>query len=108
MDEKSNEITAVPALLDLIDVEKSIVTADAMSCQKEITQKIGDKKADYVISLKENQETLYNDTELYFHTFKQEVPSCETLEKDHGRLERRTYYLLTSVRGSMNGRTGRK
>lgn len=95
VDEKSNEITAVPALLDLIDVEGSIVTADAMSCQKEITKKITEKKADYVIGLKENQETLYTDTDLYFRTFRQDVPSFETLDKDHGRMEKRAYYLLT-------------
>ena len=95
VDEKSNEITAVPALIDLIDVEGSIVTADAMSCQKEITKKIIENKADYVIGLKENQFALYHDAELYFRDIPAEIPSYETLEKDHGRLERRTYYLLT-------------
>ncbi len=95
VDEKSNEITVVPALLDLIDVENSIVTADAMSCQKEITKKITENKADYVIGLKENQPVLYHDAELYFDTMKQGLPTHETLEKDHGRLEKRTYYLLT-------------
>lgn len=95
VDEKSNEITAVPALLDLIDVEGSIVTADSMSCQKEITKKITENKADYVIGLKDNQPTLYSDTELYFKDIPANLPSYETLEKDHGRLEKRTYYLLT-------------
>lgn len=95
VNEKSNEITAVPALLDLIDIEDSIVTADAMNCQKTITKKISDKKGDYVIALKENQETLYKDAELYFQTYKEELASYETLEKGHGRHERRKYYLLT-------------
>ncbi len=95
VDEKSNEITAVPALLELVDVEGSIVTADAMSCQREITEKITEKKADYVLSLKENQPMLYQDAELYFRETSPELPMCETLEKDHGRFERRTYYLLT-------------
>lgn len=95
VEEKSNEITAVPELLDLIDVEGSIVTADAMNCQKEITKKITENKADYVIGLKENQSALYHDAELYFRDIPSEITSCETLEKDHGRLERRTYYLLT-------------
>lgn len=95
VDEKSNEITAVPALLDLIDVEGSIVTADAMSCQKEITKKIHEKKADYVIALKENQGTLFDDSILYFRDFSEEVSSFETIEKGHGRVEKRTYYLLT-------------
>ena len=49
VDEKSNEITAVPELLDIIDVEGAIVTADAMSCQKDITKKITERKADYVL-----------------------------------------------------------
>ena len=97
VDEKSNEITAVPALLDVIDVEGSIVTADAMSCQKEITKKITDKKADYVIALKENQLALYNDTAANFRDMPQELPTKETVEKDHGRLERRTYSLLTDL-----------
>lgn len=95
VEEKSNEITAVPELLDLIDVEGSIVTADAMSCQKEITKKITENKADYVIGLKENQKVLYQDAELYFKDFSSEMETFETLDKDHGRLERRTYYLLT-------------
>ena len=96
VDEKSNEITAVPALLDLIDVEGSIVTADAMSCQKEITRKICDRQADYVIGLKENQPVLYRDAKLYFEDMSFEAPSFETLEKDHGRLEKRTYFLATA------------
>lgn len=97
MDEKSNEIRAVPALLDVIDVEGSIVTADAMSCQKEIAKKITDKKADYVIALKENQLALYNDAVAYFLDMPHEFPTQETVEKDHGRLERRTYSLLTDL-----------
>lgn len=61
VNEKSNEITAVPELLDLIDAEGAIVTADAMSRQKKIVSKIADKKADYVIAVKENQPTLLHD-----------------------------------------------
>lgn len=56
-----NEITAVPELLDLIDIEGTIVTADAMSCQKKIVSKIIEKKADYTIAVKENQPTLLHD-----------------------------------------------
>lgn len=97
VDEKSNEITAVPMLLDMIDIEGSIVTADAMSCQKEITKKITEKKADYVIGLKENQQALYRDAELYFKDIPSELQNYETLEKDHGRLEKRTYSLLTEL-----------
>ena len=57
-DEKSNEITAVPELLGSLNIEDSIVTADAMSCQKEIVRKIREGKADYVISLKGNHPAL--------------------------------------------------
>ena len=61
VDEKSNEITAVPALLDINDVEGAIVTADAMSYQKDITKKITERKADYVLGLKDNQPQLKKD-----------------------------------------------
>lgn len=69
VEETTNEITAVPELLDLIDVKGDIVTADAMSCQKKIVEKIIDKKADYTIGLKQNQPALYKDTEDYFKAF---------------------------------------
>lgn len=95
VEEKSNGIMAVPELLDLIDIDGAIVTADAMSCQKDIVRKIREKKADYVIALKENQGTLYRDATLYFHDFKDTVPSSESVEKNHGRIEKRTGYLLT-------------
>lgn len=94
VEEKTNEITAVPELLDILDVENAIVTADAMSCQKEITKKITEKKADYVIALKENQPALYEDSRLYFRDFMDQQSHEETLDKGHGRIERRTYYLL--------------
>ena len=97
VDEKSNEIAAVPKLLDMIDVEGSIVTADAMSCQKDIAEKITEKSADYVISLKGNQETLYGDAELYFEDFKQDCESAVTKEKGHGRIEKREYFLETGI-----------
>lgn len=54
-EEKSNEITAIPALLDLLDISGCIVTIDAMGCQKRIAAKIIDKGADYVLALKKNQ-----------------------------------------------------
>lgn len=96
-DEKSNEITAVPELLGALNIEDSIVTADAMSCQKEIVRKIREGKADYVISLKGNHPALLEDISLYFEHFSGELPSCVTKMKDHGRLERRDYRLLTDL-----------
>jgi len=97
VEEKTNEITAVPELLDLIDVKGDIVTADAMSCQKKILDKIIEKKADYTIGLKQNQPTLYKDTEDYFNEFSAKIPSRTTLDKGHGRIEKREYRLLTDL-----------
>lgn len=95
--EKSNEITAVPELLKLIDIEDAIVTADAMSCQKKIVEEITAKNADYVIGLKENQPALYEDVKLYFDTTSTEYNETVTLDRDHGRSERREYRLLTDI-----------
>lgn len=94
--EKSNEITAIPELLDILDISGSTVTIDAMGCQKQIASKIRGKGADYVLGLKANQETLFRDVKLYFDT---EIPVCfgETSEKDHGRIEKREYYLETDI-----------
>ena len=94
--EKSNEITAVPQLLDLIDVQGCVITADAMSCQKEISRKITEKNADYVIALKGNQESLNEDVRLYFEEFKG-VQTTATKEKGHGRIETREYFLETKI-----------
>jgi len=96
-DEKSNEITAVPELLGSLNIENSIITADAMSCQKEIVKKIREGKADYVISLKGNHPALLEDVSLYFEHFSGELPSFVTKVKDHGRLEKRDYRLLNDL-----------
>ena len=66
VNEKSNEIPAVPELLDCIDVKNCVITSDAMSCQKKTVQKITDHECDYVICLKGNQESLHEDVKLYF------------------------------------------
>ena len=95
--DKSNEITAIPELLDLLTVKGAIVTIDAMGCQKEIAKKIVEKEADYVLALKGNQGTLSADVELFFTEqkackFRDTVISRhETLEKSHGRIETRTF-----------------
>lgn len=96
-DEKSNEITAVPELLDSLNIEHCIVTADAMSCQKEIVRRIRAGKADYVIGLKGNQPTLLEDVSLYFEHFSGDLPNFTTRVKDHGRIEKREYRLLTDL-----------
>ena len=95
--EKSNEITAVPELLDSLNIESSIVTADAMSCQKEIVRRIRAGKADYVIGLKGNQPALLEDMSLYFEHFSGELTNFVTRVKDHGRIEKREYRLLTDL-----------
>ena len=95
--EKSNEITAVPELLDLIDIEGAIVTADAMSCQSSIVKKIKEKNADFTITLKENQKELYEDAAQSLESFEDERDSFSTLEKAHGRIEKREYFLLKNL-----------
>jgi predicted transposase YbfD/YdcC len=65
VENKSNEIIAIPALLDMLAIEGAIVTIDAMGCQRDISQKIIDKKADYILALKGNQGTLREDVEVF-------------------------------------------
>ena len=77
-EEESNEITAVPELLDSLNIENSIITADAMSCQKEIVKRIQEGKADYVIGLKGNQPSLLEDISLYFKEFADQLPCITT------------------------------
>lgn len=96
-EEKSNEITAVPELLEMLEIKNSTITADAMSCQKEIVKTITDREADYVIALKGNQPRLLEDVRQYFDSFSEEIPVFTTTEKDHGRIEKRNYQLLTEL-----------
>lgn len=103
-DDKSNEITAIPRLLELLDVSGAIVTIDAMGTQKEIAARIIRKNADYVLSVKQNQQTMYEDIELYFEdgiktTFKDTEKHAyyRTAEKGHGRIEIREYYLVNDI-----------
>jgi len=96
-DEKSNEITAIPALLDLLELKEVIITIDAMGCQKDIAGKIiKDCESEYVLGLKGNQETLHNDAKLYFETIGT-ANKVITKEKDRNRYEIREYYLVTDI-----------
>jgi predicted transposase YbfD/YdcC len=89
-DEKSNEITAIPVLLDRLDLQGQIVTLDAMGCQRAICEQIIDKGGDYVISLKGNQGTLNNNVRLWFEDEKNLLTqSWEEWSKGHGRIEHR-------------------
>ena len=93
----SNEITAIPQLLDTLDIKGDTVTIDAMGCQSEIATKIRSKRADYVLAVKENQPTLHEEIKEYFQYLDEaksvrELPEDiweSELEKDHGRIERR-------------------
>jgi predicted transposase YbfD/YdcC len=102
-DEKSNEITAIPELLKILDLEGCIVTIDAMGCQTEIVKEIVEKEADYVISLKGNQGDLFDDVKDYLDWAVAEkvkgieYDSCSTLEKDHGRIEERRCYVTEEI-----------
>lgn len=101
--EKSNEITAIPALLRLLEIAGCIVTIDAMGCQKEIVSQIVEQKADYCISLKANQGILHEEVREYFEwarsiEFKDiEHTYAEAVEKDHGRLEVRRCWSVADV-----------
>jgi predicted transposase YbfD/YdcC len=94
---KSNEIQAVKELLDLIDIEGSIVTLDAMGCQRDIAAKIIDKKADYILAVKQNQGTLYEEVSSLFAHQKVSHHSM-TIEGDHGRVEQRSCSVIQQLR----------
>jgi predicted transposase YbfD/YdcC len=99
VDQKSNEITAIPQLLELLDIKDDTVTIDAMGCQKEIAQAILDKEADYVLQVKDNQPTLHQALSDAFVRFAEEdytEPSLRrfrTVDRDHGRVETRDYFI---------------
>src|SRR6266705_4985270 len=101
--EKSNEIVAIPALLDMMAIEGAIVTIDAMGCQRDIARQIIDKKADYVLALKGNQGSLREDVELFVAEQKAagfkdtEISRDETVDGDHGRIETRTTTVIHDV-----------
>jgi predicted transposase YbfD/YdcC len=96
VDEKSNEITAIPGLLGMLDIEGAVVTADAMACQTAIAGQVISQGADYCLALKGNQGTLHDDVRLYFGNERvQRV--FKTLEKGHGRIETRLYALETDI-----------
>ena len=92
VDEKSNEITAIPALVERLELEGALVSIDAMGCNPNIAQSILDAKADYLLAVKDNQPTLHADIKSYFDTAPPgEVERYETLGKDHGRIEVRSH-----------------
>jgi predicted transposase YbfD/YdcC len=98
--DKSNEITAIPALLQLLDLQGALVTIDAMGCQKRITEEIVAGGADYVLAVKENQPTLHEDVQRVFlealeNDFKDLTHRYHhTKEEAHGRTEERHYHII--------------
>lgn len=100
---KSNEITAIPELLELLFLEKSIITIDAMGTQKKIVEKIIKKKADYVLALKGNQGLFHKEVEEYMkdaikNDFKDiQCSKKVTCEKGHGRIEKREYFQTNDI-----------
>jgi predicted transposase YbfD/YdcC len=103
VDDKSNEITAIPKLIKMLDVAGATVTIDAMGCQKEIAKVITDQEADYVLALKENHPTLYDDVTLFFEDGKAtdfaeiDHEYHETVDGDHGRIETRRYWITSDI-----------
>ena len=97
--EKSNEITAIPDLLHLLDLHGAVVSADAMGGQKAIAQTILEAGADYVLALKDNHPSLCENVQLWLDTAvaREHLPVLETVEKDHGRIEIRRYALSDQI-----------
>ena len=96
-DEKSNEITAIPKLLRMLKLKGCIVTIDAMGTQKELTSVIRECGADYVLPVKENQPRLLEDISLYFSTEKATCDYAKTIEKSHGRNEKRECWVTEEI-----------
>lgn len=102
--EKSNEITAIPDLLELIDINGKIITIDAMGCQKKIAEQIKNGNGDYILGLKGNQGTLHESVKLSFEgatpkalTSRADDSTKYSVEKDHGRVEERTVYVFNDA-----------
>src|SRR3954453_12720474 len=100
VDEKSNEITAIPALLGVLEVSGSVVTIDAMGCQKEIAAKIRERGGDYVLAVKQDQRTLHEQvTRAVTAALEEDEVKCDehsTVEEGHGRKETRAYAIVAA------------
>lgn len=104
VEEKSNEITAIPQVLEAIEIKGQVVTIDAMGTQTEIAKKIKERRADYVLALKGNQGTLYEDVKMFLIDEKEKKKLQEkgnylrTVEKAHGQIENREYYQTEDIK----------
>ena len=90
VDDKSNEITAIPELLTRLDIAGAVITIDAMGCQKKIAEQIVQQKGDYVLSLKGNHGLLHEDVTTYFESSVSPEAAIQTIDGGHGRIETRT------------------
>lgn len=98
VEEKSNEITAIPKLLDVLFLKGAVVTIDAMGCQKSIAKKIRSKNADYLLALKGNQGDLNDDVRTYFEgESNQGLDVYKSYDKGHGRIEIREYKVSKNI-----------
>lgn len=103
VDEKTNEIKVMPELIDMLDLKDSVITADALNCQKEIVEKIVEKKGNYVLAVKSNKGELYNSIVDYFDekTLEQIKAKGElyfsTSEKSHSKIEKREYFMIDEI-----------
>jgi predicted transposase YbfD/YdcC len=102
VNEKSNEITAIPELLEMLELNGCIVTIDAMGTQTEIARNIVEEGADYVLALKGNQSRLHDDVQLYFQDeppqeATKEIDYHKSVDKDHGRIEVREYWSTEGI-----------
>ena len=102
VDDKSNEITAIPELLEMLELKDSTVTIDAMGCQREIAQKIIAKQGHYVLALKGNQGLLLEDVTLFMDDLiakgpKEDYGYYESIEKNHGRIEIRKCWTVNNI-----------
>ncbi len=107
-EEKSNEITAIPELLKVLEVKGCIVTIDAMGCQKAIAKQIVEQQGDYVLALKQNQSNLYGEVEQFFSEANDKgfagisLSYHETQAVNHGRIEIRRYWTTDDIEGLVN------
>ena len=101
VDDKSNEITAIPDLLDLLEIEETIITIDAIGTQEDIINKIVSKCAHYVLPVKDNQRELRKQIKSQFYSYNlygnRAIMHKKTHEKDHGRIEEREYFLTYDI-----------
>jgi predicted transposase YbfD/YdcC len=97
VNEKSNEITAIPKLLEVLSIKGAIVTIDAMGCQTDIAEKIISKKADYILAVKDNQKLLHKNIQDEFR-FSKVIKVATDLDMGHGRIETRTASVITDFK----------